>query len=46
MYNNIYIQIVTDSNITQSEIIFKYIESQSNINDLDLIKKTLFSAFN
>jgi len=28
IYNNIYIQIVSDSDITQSEIIFKYIESQ------------------
>jgi len=45
IYNNIYIQIISDSDITQSEIIFKYIESQCNINDLDLIKKTLFSAF-
>jgi len=45
IYNNIYIQIVSDSDITQSEIIFKYIESQININDLDLIKKTLFFAF-
>jgi len=46
IYNNIYIQIVSNSDITQSEIIFKYIESQININDLYQIKKTLFSAFN
>ena len=45
IYNNIYIQIVSDSDVSQSEIIFKYIESQININDLNLIKKTLFSAF-
>jgi len=45
IYNNIYIQIISDSDITQSEIIFKYIESQCNINDLDLLKKTLFSVF-
>jgi len=45
IYNNIYIQIISDSDITQSEIIFKYIEYQISINDLNLIKKTLFSAF-
>jgi len=45
IYNNIYIQIISDTDITQSEIIFKYIESQISINDIDLIKKTLFSAF-
>jgi hypothetical protein len=43
IYNNI--QLVSDSNITQSTIIFKYIENQININDFDLIKKTLYLAF-
>jgi len=45
IYNNIYVQIVSDSDYIQSEIIFKYIESQISINDLTLIKNTLFSAF-
>ena len=45
IYNNIYIQIVSDSDITQFNITFKYIESQIDINDLNLIKKTLFLAF-
>ena len=46
IYNNIIIQIISDSDITYSVIIFKYIESQININDLNLIKKIYFSILN
>jgi hypothetical protein len=45
IYNNIIIQITSDSDITQSNIIFRYMESQININDLNLIKNTFFIAF-
>ena len=45
IYNNIIIQITSDSDITHSSIIFRYIESQIDINDLNLIKKIFFLAF-
>ena len=45
IYNNIIIQITSNSDITHSSIIFRYIESQIDINDLNLIKKIFFLAF-
>ena len=45
IYNNIIIQITSNSDIIHSSIIFRYIESQLDINDLNLIKKIFFLAF-
>ena len=40
IYNNIYVYIQNDSEISEPIIEFKYVESQINICDLDKIKKT------
>ena len=45
IYNNIIIQTTSNSDITYSSIIFRYIESQIDINNLNLIKKIFFLAF-
>lgn len=45
IYNNIIIQITNDSDISQSNLSFAYVEAQIDMNDLNQLKQVFFSAF-
>ena len=45
IYNGIIINITNDSDISQSNLSFSYVESQIDVNDLNQLKQVFFSAF-